>query len=138
MAQPTLSRRSLAERYAADFPLSRKLHDQAPAAFPDGPTHALPHLDPSPCHPHPPPAHATGWRASPPPGAAGPAGAPAPPGTPAEVLGDPVILPPNNPDLVEHTLSNDPEIGCVILEPTGGHWGLVPVRGPFLRALRQV
>ena len=27
------------------------------------------------------------------------------------------------------TLKTDPQIGCVILEPTGGHWGAVPIRG---------
>jgi glutamate-1-semialdehyde 2,1-aminomutase len=26
----------------------------------------------------------------------------------------------------------------VILEPTGGHWGAVPIRGDFLRALREI
>src|SRR5439155_11613725 len=49
-----------------------------------------------------------------------------------------VVVAPNNIDLVEQTLRGDPGIGCVILEPTGGHWGAVPMRGPFLRALRDV
>ena len=44
-----------------------------------------------------------------------------------------VIIPPNDLDAVERTLRDDPQIGCVILEPTGGHWGQVPVRGPFLQ-----
>jgi glutamate-1-semialdehyde 2,1-aminomutase len=49
-----------------------------------------------------------------------------------------VVIPPNDLDLLEQTLANDKEIGVVILEPTGGHWGQVPVRGEFLRELRQL
>ena len=60
------------------------------------------------------------------------------PGIPAEVAAHTVIVPPNDPDAVERTLRNNPDIGCVILEPTGGHWGAVPIREPFLRALRDV
>ncbi|GIW80598.1 MAG: aspartate aminotransferase family protein [Gemmatales bacterium] len=51
---------------------------------------------------------------------------------------EPVIVRPNDPDAVEQALANDPEIGCVIIEPTGGHFGQVPVRGPFLTALREI
>src|SRR5436190_11919722 len=50
MAEATVSRRSLAERYAAEFPLSRKLHDQARGVFPDGVTHDLRHLPPFPVY----------------------------------------------------------------------------------------
>ena len=47
-------------------------------------------------------------------------------------LRDTVIIPPNDLDAVERTLRDDPQIGCVILEPTGGHWGQVPMpRAPF-------
>jgi glutamate-1-semialdehyde 2,1-aminomutase len=60
------------------------------------------------------------------------------PGVPPELARLTVIVPPNDPELVERTLKADPEIGCVILEPTGGHWGQVPVRGPFLKALREL
>jgi glutamate-1-semialdehyde 2,1-aminomutase len=49
-----------------------------------------------------------------------------------------VIVPPNDLNRVEDALKNDPQIGCVILEPTGGHWGLVPIRGPFLKGLREL
>ena len=42
------------------------------------------------------------------------------------------------PSAVERALKDDPQIGCVILEPTGGHWGAVPIRGPFLQALREI
>ena len=60
------------------------------------------------------------------------------PGVPPEVARETVVVPPNDIGLVERTLRDDPSIGCVILEPTGGHWGAVPVRGPFLRELREV
>lgn len=60
------------------------------------------------------------------------------PGVPADVARDTVVIPPNNPAFVERTLASDPSIGCVILEPTGGHWGQVPIRGPFLHALRDI
>ncbi len=49
-----------------------------------------------------------------------------------------VIIPPNDPDLLEKTLANDPSIGAVILEPTGGRWGVVPIRGEFLEAVRDL
>jgi glutamate-1-semialdehyde 2,1-aminomutase len=49
-----------------------------------------------------------------------------------------VIVPPNDAFAVERALTSDPQIGCVILEPTGGHWGEVPIRGDFLRALREI
>ncbi len=60
------------------------------------------------------------------------------PGIPAEVAAQAVIVPPNDPDTVERTLAGNPDIGCVILEPTGGHCGAVPIRGPFLHALRDI
>ena len=60
------------------------------------------------------------------------------PGIPAEVAAQTVIVPPNDLNLVEESLKKDQQIGCVILEPTGGHWGAVPVRGPFLRGLREL
>jgi glutamate-1-semialdehyde 2,1-aminomutase len=49
-----------------------------------------------------------------------------------------VMVPPNDPAAVERALEKDPQIGCVILEPTGGHFGAVPIRGEFLRALRDL
>jgi glutamate-1-semialdehyde 2,1-aminomutase len=60
------------------------------------------------------------------------------PGVLSEVAGETVVVPPNDPDAVERTLRSDDQIGCVILEPTGGHFGSVPVRGDFLRALREL
>jgi glutamate-1-semialdehyde 2,1-aminomutase len=49
-----------------------------------------------------------------------------------------VIVPPNDPGDVERVLVSDPLIGCVILEPTGSHFGAVPIRGDFLRSLRDL
>src|SRR5262249_19786806 len=60
------------------------------------------------------------------------------PGVSYEVAADTVIVPPNDPAAVEKALTNDPRIGCVILEATGGHFGAVPIRGDFLRALRDL
>jgi glutamate-1-semialdehyde 2,1-aminomutase len=237
MTQATLTRRPLAERYAAEFPLSRKLHAQARDLFPNGVTHDLRYLEPFPVyveraqgghkwdvdghrlidywsghgalllgHSHPavveavqrqvalathpgachekeiewggwvqrlvPSAervrfvasgteatmmalrlariatgrpkvlkfagHFHGWNDFLIPGADAPYdGAPVP-GIPPEVLADTVVVPPNDPAAVERALETIPEIGCVILEPTGGHWGAVPVRGDFLRALRAL
>jgi glutamate-1-semialdehyde 2,1-aminomutase len=60
------------------------------------------------------------------------------PGVTQMVAGDTVIVPPNQPELVDKALAGDPQIGCVILEPTGGHFGFCPIRGDFLRALREI
>jgi glutamate-1-semialdehyde 2,1-aminomutase len=81
--------------------------------------------------------HFHGWHDFLIPGADAPHDNPVP-GIPGEVAQHTVIIPPNDPDAVDRALANDPGIGCVILEPTGGHWGAVPVRGPFLHALRDL
>jgi glutamate-1-semialdehyde 2,1-aminomutase len=60
------------------------------------------------------------------------------PGVPRSVAADIVIVPPNDPAAVERALIEDPQIGCVILEPTGGHFGTVPIGGEFLRQLRTL
>jgi glutamate-1-semialdehyde 2,1-aminomutase len=60
------------------------------------------------------------------------------PGIASEVAAQTVIVPPNDVEAVEAALRTDPTIGCVILEPTGGHWGAVPIRGPFLHSLREI
>ncbi len=60
------------------------------------------------------------------------------PGVVAEVAANTIVVAPNDPEAVEKALCTDSEIGCVILEPTGGHFGAVPVRGEFLKALRAL
>ena len=60
------------------------------------------------------------------------------PGIPADISSNTVVIAPNNLGLLEKTLSSDQAIGAVILEPTGGHWGSVPIRGEFLKALREL
>jgi glutamate-1-semialdehyde 2,1-aminomutase len=60
------------------------------------------------------------------------------PGVPEGIAANTVVIAPNDLDLVERTLKSDPQIGAVILEPTGGHWGAVPIRGAFLKALREL
>lgn len=60
------------------------------------------------------------------------------PGVPEETSSTVVIIPPNDPELVEETLRSDPDIAGVILEPTGGHWGHVPIGKSFLQALREI
>ncbi len=64
--------------------------------------------------------------------------APNVPGVPDDVARHCVAVPPNDLNLVEETLKKDADIGAVILEPTGGHWGTVPIRGKFLKGLREV
>jgi glutamate-1-semialdehyde 2,1-aminomutase len=60
------------------------------------------------------------------------------PGLLAQVQADTVVVPPNDPKAVEQALTADDQIGCVILEPTGGHFGTVPMRGDFLKAVREL
>src|SRR5437762_6073332 len=50
------------------------------------------------------------------------------PGIPSEAASTTVLIPPNDPVALERALATDPQVGTVILEPTGGHWGVVPVR----------
>lgn len=60
------------------------------------------------------------------------------PGIPNEIAKFTVVIPPNQPELLESTLKADPEISAIILEPTGGHWGAVPIRGKFLQQCRTL
>src|SRR5262245_22587483 len=226
MTQATLTRTSLTGRFEAEFPASRKLHDQARALFPHGVTHDLRHLEPFPVyidralgahkwdvdghelidywcghgaillghsHPavveavqrqmaratHPGACHALeiewgrwvqklvpsaerlrftssgteatlmalrlariytgrprvlkfaghfhGWHDVVTTDADPPFDGTPMPGVPREVAAQAVAVPPNDPAAVERALAGDPGIGCVILEPTGGHWGMVPI-----------
>jgi glutamate-1-semialdehyde 2,1-aminomutase len=60
------------------------------------------------------------------------------PGVPDDVAKHCVAIPPNDLNRVEDAMKSDPDIGAVILEPTGGHWGTVPIRGAFLKGLREL
>jgi glutamate-1-semialdehyde 2,1-aminomutase len=82
--------------------------------------------------------HFHGWNDFVVPGADPPYDATPVPGVPRTVADATVVVPPNDPALVERTLERDRDIGCLILEPTGGHWGQVPIHGEFLRALREI
>ena len=64
--------------------------------------------------------------------------APGVPGVPEGVAANCVAVPPNDLNAVEDALKRDAQIGAVILEPTGGHWGAVPMRGEFLHGLREL
>jgi glutamate-1-semialdehyde 2,1-aminomutase len=59
------------------------------------------------------------------------------PGITEGVLGDLVVVPPNDLAATERAI-DEHQPACVILEGTGGHWGLVPMRGEFLRGLRAL
>jgi glutamate-1-semialdehyde 2,1-aminomutase len=82
--------------------------------------------------------HFHGWHDFLIPGADLPADGRPVPGIPGEMAANTVIIPPNDPQAVERSLENDTQIGCVILEPTGGHFGAVPIYGDFLKALREI
>jgi glutamate-1-semialdehyde 2,1-aminomutase len=60
------------------------------------------------------------------------------PGIPDAAAATTVVVPPNDLTALESALKGDSQIGAVILEPTGGHWGLVPIRGEFLHAVRDL
>ena len=60
------------------------------------------------------------------------------PACPDAVAAQCVAVPPNDLNRVEDALKTDAQIGAVILEPTGGHWGAVPIRGAFLKGLREL
>jgi glutamate-1-semialdehyde 2,1-aminomutase len=82
--------------------------------------------------------HFHGWHDAVMPGAYAPYEANVFPGIPSDIAGNTMVLPPNDLDLLEKTLAGDRDIAAVILEPTGGHWGAVPIRGAFLQALREL
>lgn len=59
------------------------------------------------------------------------------PGVPEGTLGDLVVIPPNDLNAVERAIEeHDP--ACLILEATGGHFGVVPIRGEFLEGVREI
>ena len=60
------------------------------------------------------------------------------PGIPQEVRNTTLLSPPNDIDAVETLLQTDKDIACVILEPTGASFGIVPTNGIFLKQLREL
>jgi glutamate-1-semialdehyde 2,1-aminomutase len=81
--------------------------------------------------------HFHGWHDALIPGADAPLDDYRVPGVTDGVMQDLVILPPNDLAAVEKALvEHDP--ACVILEATGGHFGVVPVGPDFLRGLREL
>ena len=60
------------------------------------------------------------------------------PGIPQEVRDTTLLCPPNDIDAVEKLLKTDKDIACVILEPTGASFGIVPTDGVFLQQLREL
>ncbi|MCE2463036.1 MAG: aminotransferase class III-fold pyridoxal phosphate-dependent enzyme [Dehalococcoidia bacterium] len=61
------------------------------------------------------------------------------PGVPATTSQSVIVLPPGDISLVEQKLANDGDIAAVILEPTGAHYGQLPLMVPqFLKDLREV
>lgn len=59
------------------------------------------------------------------------------PGITDGVLRDIIVIPPNDPTLVERVLEQE-QPASLIVEPTGGHWGCVPLQPGFLYAVRQL
>lgn len=59
------------------------------------------------------------------------------PGILSDVADTVVSIPPNDIDALKKALDDD-DVACCILEPTGGHFGQVPIRGEFLRTLREL
>ncbi|WP_397570865.1 aspartate aminotransferase family protein [Schlesneria sp. T3-172] len=59
------------------------------------------------------------------------------PGVSPGVVSDLVAVPPNDLKAIEQAFQEH-RPACCILEPTGGHWGLVPVQGEYLRGLREL
>lgn len=60
------------------------------------------------------------------------------PGIPQEVRDTTVLCPPNDLESVERLLKTDTDIACLILEPTGASFGMVPTDGTFLAELREL
>lgn len=59
-------------------------------------------------------------------------------GIPNETLETMIVLPPNNLSVVEDTLQKNDDVAAIILEPTGAHMGLEPIRPSFLTELREL
>lgn len=60
-----------------------------------------------------------------------------PPGIPKGVLENTIVCPPNDIEAVKKALEGG-DVACVILEPTGASFGVIPTGGEFLRELREL
>lgn len=59
------------------------------------------------------------------------------PGVTAAVMGDLVIVPPNDLKALEAAIDQH-QPSCVILEGNGARWGAVPMRAEFLKGVREI
>jgi glutamate-1-semialdehyde 2,1-aminomutase len=82
--------------------------------------------------------HFHGWHDYVTVGSDAPYDSPSVPGVPESVAANCVAVAPDDLNRVEDAFKKDADIGAVILEPTGGHWGAVPIRGEFLKGLREL
>lgn len=58
-------------------------------------------------------------------------------GIPKESLATMIVLPPNDIGTVEKTLKENKDVAAIILEPTGAHMGMEPIKPSFLSELRE-
>lgn len=63
---------------------------------------------------------------------------PVSPGLLPEVVNSTLLCPPNDSRTLRRILEEDPDVACVIIEPTGASFGTIPTKGEFLRELRQI
>ncbi len=57
-------------------------------------------------------------------------------GVPDETLANVVVIPQNDPEALRRTLGEE-DVAAVIIEPTGAHWGTVPLDPALLPVLRD-
>lgn len=61
------------------------------------------------------------------------------PGLPAGVLDASVVIPQNDVDALERTVAEyGDSLAAMILEPTGAHWGEVPLSSAYVKAAREI
>ncbi len=63
---------------------------------------------------------------------------PVSPGLLSEVVGSTLLCPPNDGQTLRQILRNNPDVACVLIEPTGASFGAIPTKGEFLQELRQI
>lgn len=61
-----------------------------------------------------------------------------PSGIPTQVLDQVIVVPPNDIEALRSVLEDRDDVAAVILEPTGGTFGMVPTNVETLRALRDL